>query len=116
MMRDIKKTDINIKYDQFKSGRTVTHFLFNVKAKPVKSINKLDKSTVDMFNGMTIKQIMMFSDKLSRDTAFQNHYTAHVGELERDYAIRIGEELAKPERVLEWMPYLESVGYVPSKK
>ena len=69
-----------------------------------------------MFTGLSIKQIMMFSDKLSRDIAFQNHYTAHVGELERDYAIRIGEELAKPERVLEWMPYLKAVGYVPNNK
>ena len=111
------KTDIQIKYEQFKEGRTISHILFKIgKKKEKKPKASRDQNTVDMFTGLSIKQIMMFSDKLSRDTAFQNHYTAHVGELEREYAIRIGEELAKPERVLEWMPYLESVGYVPSNK
>ena len=111
------KADIQIKYEQFKEGRKVSHILFKfIKKKETKQKKSKDQNTVDMFNGMTIKQIMMFSDKLSRDTAFQNHYTAHVGELEREYAIRIGEELAKPERVLEWMPYLKAVGYVPNNK
>ena len=111
------KTDIQIKYEQFKEGRTISHILFKfVKKKEKKPKDSKDKNTIDMFTGLSIKQIMMFADKLSRDTAFQNHYTAHVGELEREYAIRIGEELAKPERVLEWMPYLKAVGYVPNNK
>jgi plasmid replication initiation protein len=111
------KADIQIKYEQFKEGRKVSHILFKfIKKKETKQKKSKDKNTIDMFTGLSIKQIMMFSDKLSRDTAFQNHYTAHVGELEREYAIRIGEELAKPERVLEWMPYLKAVGYVPNKK
>ena len=111
------KADIQIKYEQFKEGRTISHILFKfINKKETKQKKSKDKNTVDMFTGLSIKQIMMFSDKLSRDTAFQNHYTAHVGELERDYAIRIGEELAKPERVLEWMPYLKAVGYVPNNK
>ena len=111
------KTDIQIKYEQFKEGRTISHILFKfIKKKETKQKESKDKNTIDMFTGLSIKQIMMFADKLSRDTAFQNHYTAHVGELEREYAIRIGEELAKPERVLEWMPYLKAVGYVPNNK
>ena len=111
------KADIQIKYEQFKEGRKVSHILFKfVKKKEKKPKDSRDKNTVDMFTGLSIKQCLMFGDKLSRDTAFQNHYTAHVGELEREYAIRIGEELAKPERVLEWMPYLKAVGYVPNKK
>lgn len=111
------KADIQIKYEQFKEGRKVSHILFKfIKKKETKQKKSKDQNTVDMFTGLSIKQIMMFSDKLSRDTAFQNHYTAHVGELEREYAIRIGEELAKPERVLEWMPYLKAVGYVPNNK
>ena len=67
-----------LKYEQFKDGRIITHIMFQMKKKPIKKIDRADQNTVDMFNGMTIKQIMMFSDKLSRDTAFQNHYTAHV--------------------------------------
>ena len=111
------KTDIQIKYDQFKEGRAISHILFKLgKKKEKKPKASRDKNTVDLFNGMTDKQIIMFADKLSRDTAFQNHFKGYVGELEKDYAIRIGEELIKPERVLEWMPYLKAVGYVPSNK
>jgi plasmid replication initiation protein len=111
------KTDIQIKYDQFKEGRAISHILFKLgKKKEKKPKASRDKNTVDLFNGMTDKQIIMFADKLSRDTAFQNHFKGHVGELEKDYAIRIGEELIKPDRVLEWLPYLKAVGYVPSNK
>ena len=106
-----------IKYDQFKEGRAISHILFKLgKKKEKKPKASRDKNTVDLFNGMTDKQIIMFADKLSRDTAFQNHFKGHVGELEKDYAIRIGEELIKPDRVLEWLPYLKAVGYVPSNK
>lgn len=111
------KADIQIKYEQFKEGRKVSHILFKLgKKKEKKPKASRDKNTVDLFNGMTDKQIIMFADKLSRDTAFQNHFKGYVGELEKDYAIRIGEELIKPDRVLEWLPYLKAVGYVPSNK
>ena len=111
------KTDIQIKYEQFKEGRTLSHILFKfIKKKETKQKESKDKNTIDMFTGLSIKQCLMFGDKLSRDTAFQNHYIAHVGESERDYGIRIAEELVKPDRVLEWLPYLKAVGYVPNNK
>lgn len=110
-------TDIQIKYEQFKEGRTISHIQFKlIKKKEKKSKTSKDQNTVDMFTGMSDKQILMFSDKLSRDNTFQNHYTANVGELEKDYAIRIADELMKPDRVLEWLPYLKAVGYVPTNK
>ena len=111
------KSDIQIKYEQFKEGRTISHIQFKlIKQKEKKSKTSKDQNTVDMFTGMSDKQILMFSDKLSRDTAFHSHYTANVGELEKDYAIRIAEKLEDPFYVKEWMPYLKAVGYVPSKK
>lgn len=110
-----KKTDINIKYDQFKSGRIVTHFLFNVKAKPVKNINKLDQNTVDMFNGMSIKQVEMFGDKLSNLNSFQAHYKAEIGESTEQYAERIKLKLLEPFYVNAWIQYLEEAGYVGTK-
>jgi hypothetical protein len=58
----------------------------------------------------------MFADKLSRDIAFQNHYTADVGESTKDYAIKIRKKLSDSFYVKEWMPYLKAVGYVPSNK
>ena len=111
------KADIQIKYEQFKEGRTISHILFKfINKKETKQKKSKDKNTVDMFTGLSIKQIMMFSDKLSRDRAFQNHYKAHVGESTEDYADRIAVLLSQEFYVKEWMQYLESVGYVPSNK
>lgn len=111
------KTDIQIKYEQFKEGRTISHILFKfIKKKEKKQKESKDKNTIDMFTGLSIKQCLMFGDKLSRDTAFQNHYKANVGESTEDYAERIATMLSDAFYVKEWMQYLESVGYVPSNK
>lgn len=112
-----EKADIQIKYEQFKEGRKVSHILFKfVKKKEKKPKDSRDQNTVDMFTGLSIKQCLMFGDKLSRDTAFQNHYKANVGESTEDYAERIAMKLSDAFYVKEWMPYLESVGYVPRNK
>ena len=111
------KTDIQIKYDQFKEGRAISHILFKIgKKKEKKPKASRDQNTVDMFTGLSMKQCLMFGDKLSRDTAFQNHYKANVGENVEDYAERIATMLSDAFYVKEWMPYLESVGYVPRNK
>lgn len=111
------KADIQIKYEQFKEGRKVSHILFKfVKKKEKKQKESKDKNTIDMFTGLSIKQCLMFGDKLSRDTAFQNHYKANVGESIEDYAERIATMLSDAFYVKEWMPYLKAVGYVPSNK
>lgn len=111
------KADIQIKYDQFKEGRTISHILFKfIKKKETKQKKSKDQNTVDLFNGMTDKQLDMFADKLSRDSAFQAHYTADVGESTKDYAIKIRNKLSDAFYVKEWMPYLKAVGYVPSNK
>ena len=111
------KADIQIKYEQFKEGRTISHILFKfIKKKETKQKKSKDQNTVDLFNGMTDKQLDMFADKLSRDSAFQAHYTADVGESTKDYAIKIRNKLSDAFYVKEWMPYLKAVGYVPSNK
>ena len=111
------KTDIQIKYDQFKEGRTISHILFKLsKKKEKKTKYSRDQNTVDMFTGLSIKQCLMFGDKLSKDIAFQNHYKANIGESTEDYAERIATMLSDAFYVKEWMTYLESVGYVPSNK
>ena len=111
------KTDIQIKYDQFKEGRAISHILFKLdKKKEKKPKASKDHNTVDMFTGLSIKQCLMFGDKLSKDIAFQNHYKANIGESTEDYAERIATMLSDAFYVKEWMTYLESVGYVPSNK
>ena len=111
------KADIQIKYEQFKEGRKVSHILFKfIKKKETKQKKSKDQNTVDMFTGLSIKQCLMFGDKLSRDIAFQNHYKANVGENIEDYAERIATMLSDSFYVTEWMPYLETVGYINHKK
>jgi plasmid replication initiation protein len=110
------KTDITIDYDQFKSGKSITHILFKIKKKPIKRVGREDKNTIDMFSNMTDKQIGMFSDKLSRDSIFQNYYIAKEGDSTQQYALDINNKLLDPFYVSEWMVHLERVGYVPSKK
>lgn len=111
------KTDTTIKYEQFKEGRTISHILFKIGKKLAKKKkDSKDQNTVDMFTGLSIKQCLMFGDKLSRDIAFQNHYKANVGENIEDYAERIATMLSDSFYVTEWMPYLETVGYINHKK
>lgn len=107
-----KKTDINVKYDQFKEGRNITHIIFKITKKKSNKIKDCrDKDTIDMFSGMTDKQACMFADKLSKDTAFQRHYQAHIGEDMKDYVLRIEAKLKDPFYVKEWATYLVNVGY-----
>jgi len=111
------KADIQIKYEQFKEGRKVSHILFKfIKKKETKQKESKDKNTIDMFTGLSIKQCLMFGDKLSRDDAFRNHYKANVGENTEDYAERIATMLSDAFYVNEWKDYLLSVGYVPNNK
>ena len=106
-----KSNHIDVSYIQLKEGRNIVGFIFKVKEKG--NINK----PIDIgFKGMSMPQAVMFSDKLSRDTAFQNHYKAHVGESTEDYADRIAVLLSQEFYVKEWMPYLKAVGYVLSNK
>lgn len=110
------KADIQIKYEQFKEGRKVSHILFKfIKKKEKKQKESKDKNTVDMFTGLSIKQCLMFGDKLSRDIAFQNHYKANVGESVEDYSERIATMLMDGFYVKEWIQYLENVGFVPTR-
>ena len=106
----IDKSHLYIEYKQYRKGRSISHIKFSGH------INTVFVTRPEYNYNLTVKQILMFSDKLSRDTAFHSHYTANVGELEKDYAIRIAEKLEDPFYVKEWMPYLKAVGYVPSKK
>ena len=110
------KTDIQIKYEQFKEGRVISHILFKIgKKKDKKSKTGKDMNTIDMFADMTIKQALMFGDKLSRDIDFQNHYKANVGESVEDYSERIATMLMDGFYVKEWIQYLENVGFVPTR-
>lgn len=60
-----ENTDITISYEQQKSGRNITGFIFKFKPKPSKSKiivdSKKDPNTVDMFSNITDAQIAKYS-------------------------------------------------------
>ncbi len=57
--RLVIKHDIQIKYEQFKEGRKVSHILFKfVKKKEKKQKESRDKNTVDMFTGLSINNAL----------------------------------------------------------
>lgn len=100
------KSDLTVKYEQFKEGRTITHIRFKMQSKAVESNDK--KKQV---RPLTDKQIDMFSDKLSQLHSFQNYYVADVGVSSEDYKIKIAEKLKDPFYVESWMQYLKEVGF-----
>lgn len=102
------KSDLNISYEQFKDGRTITHIQFKVQKKA--TANKI--ATAKTIK-LTPKQVDMFADKLSRDPLFQRHYQANVGEEREAYAKRIASKLQDDFYQNEWLSFLIEAGFKP---
>lgn len=110
-------TDITVKYDQHKQGRTITGFTFNfkVKAKSKKVIrSKGDIDTPDMLTviKMTDKQRGAFASKLSQMSELSSY--AKQGEDYKQFAKRIETELLDEKNQIFYIPYLKKLGFNPS--
>ena len=108
-------TDITVKYEQHKRGRSISGFSFNFKQKKKdnQSIER-DPNTLDLFSKMTDAQRHMFANKLS-ELPEMGRYSQGT-ESYPQFAIRIAEMLQDPDRIKELYPYLKKVGYMPSNK
>ena len=107
-------TDITVKYEQVKQGRTITGFTFTFKQKPNKVTAKQlerDKNTGDLFsvNGMSDKQIQMFSKKLANLPELGN--LAPIGASAETFAQIIADELRNPLLQVKYIDYLKKVGF-----
>lgn len=107
-------TDITVKYDQHKQGRSITGFTFKfkIKAKSKKLLeSKRDSDTLDMFTAlkMTDKQRGVFAVKLSQMSELSSH--AKQGEGYKEFAERIETELLDEKRQLFYLPYLQKLGF-----
>jgi plasmid replication initiation protein len=100
------KADIEVSYEQFKSGRTITHIQFKIKQKSATDTVKRNK-----VKEMTAKQIDMFSDKLSKLESFQNYYIADAGVSITEYKKAIATKLQDKFYVDAWGKYLAEVGF-----
>lgn len=108
-----KHTDIKVSYEQHKEGRSIVAFSFSFKQKnphQVPSGSLKDKNTIDMFTGLTEKQILLFARKLAYDDSFSSNY-AEPGEDYDDVEKRLIQKLADPEFVLKHMNTLEAHGF-----
>ena len=102
-------TDITVKLEQHKTGRSISGYSFIFKAKKqskfIESNNKEIK-TVKISN----KQIDLFSNKLAHDLAFSSQYS-EVGESYESFTKRIAEHLTNPTKLKEYSPYLMQLGF-----
>ena len=95
-------TDITVKYEQHKKGRSIYGFSFSFKQK--KNVNKpnleaRDQNTLDIFTKLTDAQRHLFA-KYSQGT-----------ESYPQFAVRIAEMLLDAEKFKELYPYLVKVGF-----
>lgn len=104
-------TDITVKVEQHKTGRSITGFSFKFKQKQqTKSIeSNRDPNTTDLFAKMTDAQRHMFSHKLSEMPEMSKY--SQGTESFQQFAVRIAEMLLQPEKFDEFYPYLVKAGY-----
>ncbi|EEV23326.1 initiator RepB protein [Enhydrobacter aerosaccus SK60] len=107
-------SDITVKYNQVKTGRQITGFIFTFKQKPSKATAqqiKRDDTTGDLFsaNGMSDKQIAVFSRKLSELPELGNF--APIGASAEQFAQIIGDELRNPLLQVKYIDYLKKLGF-----
>lgn len=107
-----ESSDITVKYEQHKKGRSISGFSFTFKQKktsnqPVE--NKRDPNTVDIFSKMTDPQRHLFANKLSR-LPEMSAYSQGTESFEQ-FAVRIAEMLKDAQKFEEIFPYLQKVGF-----
>ena len=108
-------TDITVKYEQHKRGRSISGFSFTFKQKKKDNPSiERDPNTLDLFSKMTDAQRHMFANKLS-ELPEMGRYSQGT-ESYPQFAVRIAEMLQDSEKIKELSPYLKKVGYMPSNK
>ena len=106
-------TDIKAEYLQHKSGRTITGFEFKFKLKnqpPKEKKPTRDQNTIDMFAGMTPKQVLLFAKKLAYDDQFGGR-VGEVGESREDLERRLTDLLVDPRNQQKWADDLKRLGF-----
>ena len=108
-------TDITVKYEQHKKGRSISGFSFTFKQKKKDNPSiERDPNTLDLSSKMTDAQRHMFANKLS-ELPEMGRYSQGT-ESYPQFAVRIAEMLQDSEKIKELAPYLKKGGYMPSNK
>ena len=109
-------TDITVKVEQHKKGRTISGFSFKFKQKQQPKIEKpkdlkRDPNTPDFFIKMTDAQRHLFANKMSEMPEMSSY--SKGTESYQQFAIRIADMLLEPEKFRELYPCLEKAGFKP---
>ena len=107
-------TDITVKVEQHKTGRTISGFSFKFKQKQQAKIEKpvdpkRDPNTPDFFIPMTDAQRHLFAHKLS-EMHEMSEYSVGTESYE-DFAKRIADMLLQPEKFRTFYPLLVQLGF-----
>jgi len=105
-------TDIIVKVEQHKEGRSIFGFSFSFKqkksAKKSSETNR-DPNTVDLFSKMNDAQRHLFANKLAELPEMSKY--SQGTESYAQFAIRIAEMLQEQDKFNEFYPFLKKVGY-----
>lgn len=105
-------TDITVKVEQHKTGRSITGFSFSFKQKrsATHSVeSKRDPNTLDLFSKITDKQRHLFANKLSELPEMSKY--SQGTESYQQFAVRIAAMLQDAEKFKELLPLLRKVGF-----
>ena len=107
-------SDLTAKYEQVKTGRTITGFKFSFKQKPSKATaqaSQRDEKTGDLFSieNMSDKQIAVFSRKLAELPELGNF--APIGATVEQFAQMITTELRNSSLQGKYVEHLRKVGF-----
>jgi plasmid replication initiation protein len=107
-----EKTDLNIRYEQIKSGRNISGFSFKVTKKQKQIKSERDPNTLDIFAKLTDAQRHMFANKLSGLPEMSKY--SQGTESFQQFAIRIAEMLLDETKFKEFYPLLVKCGFQPN--
>lgn len=104
-----KHTDITVKYEQHKTGRTITAMSFTFKQKAAPKQTAID----DSFIKMTDKQISTFSAKLARLPELSSDAPSTAGY--DDFAKLIADDLKDTDKQKKYHKHLAKLGFEVAK-
>jgi len=103
-------SDITVKYDQQKKGRSISGFSFTFKQKKLANNGAISpQKGIHLSVKMTDAQRHLFANKLSR-LPEMNNYSQGTESFEQ-FAVRIAEMLQDSNKFEELFPYLQKVGF-----
>ena len=102
-------TDITVKYEQHRTGRTITAISFTFK--PKRAAKQIGND--DGFIKMTDSQVRTFSSKLARLPELGNNAPSAAGY--DDFAKLIADDLKDPDKQKKYSKHLAKLGFKASK-